>query len=1343
MCKHVHIKLFKATTLTIVALTLFAHGALAQSTITMPTSGSRTDTLHAGVSYTLVDPGGMGNYPNSCTSMLRLVSDSGTAIRVGGLVRTEYNNDFLYVYEGLSCNESMLGYYTGLVSADITALTGAMTMLFTSNAMTNFNGFALSVEVCPVASNAARGIVIDTVTASSARLTWEDGIGSGSWTIQYGLAPGELDTTLATDTTAITISGLAANTTYYFSVSNGSVVDSGCERVIHKLRTTCDEALGGCIDYGNLASCYAKASYGTFINPWLHQGIVDYGSGNSLSRHTVHNDTTETDPRTNNLLRTVAPGHETSVRLGNWEVGGEAESITYEYRVDTTASDLLLLKYAAVLQVPNHTAAEQPRFAFMILDEDGNEINSSCYSANFIANSSLGWNRYSFGASEANDVLWKDWTTVGIDLAPLEGETIFIRLMTSDCSHQQHFGYAYFVLDCTRKMLTAESCGAMVENTFTAPDGFGYQWYKSSEPEAIIATTRSLHVTSAGEYRCLLSFVGAPEGADCSFELAAIADARFPAAIMGWDSLGRLGCDLAVALHNNSVISRDSNHCILTSELCDGAEWVVDGAAYSNEDEATVILTPGLHSVQLIASLNNGSCSDTTLQTIFVGNPCYRNDTLELVVCQGDTVWMFDSAYTSSGIFQGDSGYHHRTLILTVSPRYADTVAVTIVENELPFGFAGMQFLNSVSDTVIELLSAMGCDSVVHLSLTVFPNKFSILDSSICENELPLRWNDVLFTNDSSASHTFAGESATGTDSTVLMTVHVRRNSGLTRRDTVVENQLPVLFAGRSFYDSVEDSIFIIQNHLGCDSVLTYNLHVWFNVMATADSGVCDSQLPLVWNGVTFNGPDSITINLAAIGIQALHGEDSILTMRVAVFGSTSSTIHDTVVENQLPYSWEGHTFYESLLAVGTATSSDLFHQANTLNANGCDSSINYHLHVWHNSSAELDSTVCADALPMVWEGHRFEGDSLAYHYLFTIPTAHGADSNITLTLYVMPTYDISDTVVICEGDTADHGFTQSGDHVLRLVSIGHCDSTVHLHVVVHPAYHFVYEDTICDNQNTIFNGVEVCNAGLHEAALSSIHGCDSLLSLRLCVFPTYHHYDRALVCDGVPYRWIDGNTYSFSTYEPSIFYTDIHGCDSVLHLLLDLDDNFKASMELAPDVVDIDHREVRLRDLSRSHSREWFILGFNDFDDGCALASKNVRMLHDTARFCSFWFPMEEDSMQVLLVARTMAGCIDSVWGSVRCDKALFWAPNAFTPGEMHNSKFLIISNQLASGEVWIYDRKGLVVSHFNIIDGSWDGTHKGQACPQATYTWLMRFSTLAQPRQTKTAKGTVTLIR
>ena len=156
-------------------------------------------------------------------------------------------------------------------------------------------------------------------------------------------------------TTSYTFTGLEPSTVYDFKVSSVCPSSATTYSSVVSARTVCNFTTFG---YDDLNADYVQCSYGNYTVPDMTEGVMDCGYTNSMSRHTVHYDPTETDPRTGGMLHTVPEGYCSSVRLGNWNTNYEAERIVYTYTVDTTDADLLILKYAAVLQDPNHTPAE-------------------------------------------------------------------------------------------------------------------------------------------------------------------------------------------------------------------------------------------------------------------------------------------------------------------------------------------------------------------------------------------------------------------------------------------------------------------------------------------------------------------------------------------------------------------------------------------------------------------------------------------------------------------------------------------------------------------------------------------------------------------------------------------------------------------------------------------------------------------------------------------------------------------------------------------------------------------------------------------------------------------------
>lgn len=163
--------------------------------------------------------------------------------------------------------------------------------------------------------------------------------------------------------------------------------------------------------------------------------------------------------------------------------------------VDTAESSVLLLKYMPVLEAPDHDPEENPRMKLEVFINDSISVET-CAEADFNADDVViighglkpeaeaeGWHitPYHGAAGMNTDVVWKEWTTVGVNLnkPQYEGRTMTIRLTTLDCTRGLHFGYVYFTLDCTEGKLMMQQNGADYE--FTAPEGFVYRWYRVSD----------------------------------------------------------------------------------------------------------------------------------------------------------------------------------------------------------------------------------------------------------------------------------------------------------------------------------------------------------------------------------------------------------------------------------------------------------------------------------------------------------------------------------------------------------------------------------------------------------------------------------------------------------------------------------------------------------------------------------------------------------------------------------------------------------------------------------------------------------------------------------------------
>jgi hypothetical protein len=128
------------------------------------------------------------------------------------------------------------------------------------------------------------------------------------------------------------------------------IVRTKCAEGLYSLKTSISKLVyypdQMCVDYLNLenAKCYVARTQPkdtrTFKD-FVQVPAVDNGPTQSSSRHTIHFDRRERDPRTGGVATTIPDGELASVRLGNWEheTGEGAEQIEFSFFSSCGVSD--------------------------------------------------------------------------------------------------------------------------------------------------------------------------------------------------------------------------------------------------------------------------------------------------------------------------------------------------------------------------------------------------------------------------------------------------------------------------------------------------------------------------------------------------------------------------------------------------------------------------------------------------------------------------------------------------------------------------------------------------------------------------------------------------------------------------------------------------------------------------------------------------------------------------------------------------------------------------------------------------------------------------------------------
>lgn len=490
----------------------------------------------------------------------------------------------------------------------------------------------------------------------------------------------------------------------------------------------------------NIVTCY----YGTFDYPYLYKGVIDNGSANILSRHTVNWDLDARDPLTGNQLPLVPPGELASIRLGNEDINAQAEGISYKYHVDTMDAAILLMKYAIVMQDPAHTKNEQPRFVLEILNEYGELIDPTCGKAYFTADAKSmveeGWH----SSSDVIPYLWKDWTTIGLDLRAYEGQDVIIRLTTHDCAQGGHFGYAYFTLGCAAARIYSNSCGDEPEIKINAPLGFTYQWYDvngNPVPDERGGRSESLQLlpSDTTTYTCRLT---STENTECFFELSTASKPRYPIAEFKVNYTPT-DCKNVVSFQNLSHIythySEKGEHHY--DQECEEYEWLFSTGERLEEKNPTLTFPAqgGQFTATLTAYIADKGCSNDT--TIVFTLPALADTTVsvEHTICQGEVVTVGDAQSDStyivaqSGVYQATwktNAGCDSTLVYNVKvmPRSPETVIDTTICAGETLSIDGDIYPHTKSGTwPLYRKNQFGCDSIVKVNVNILDSILPII----------------------------------------------------------------------------------------------------------------------------------------------------------------------------------------------------------------------------------------------------------------------------------------------------------------------------------------------------------------------------------------------------------------------------------------------------------------------------------------------------------------------------------------------------------------------------------------------------------------------------------------
>ncbi|MCR4663753.1 MAG: PKD domain-containing protein [Paludibacteraceae bacterium] len=326
----------------------------------------------------------------------------------------------------------------------------------------------------------------------------------------------------------------------------------------------------------------------------------------------------------------------------------------------------------------------------------------------------------------------------------------------------------------------------------------------------------------------------------------------------------------------------------------------------------------------------------------------------------------------------------------------------------------------------------------------------------------------------------------------------------------------------------------------GCDSVVTLTVKALAKPLTTLNVSICKGDFYKVGTErLSDEGPHTVTLT-------AQNGCDSVVTVNIK-YNEPFVNTTDATITSGGSYNWEGETYTET----------GVYKRGFVAQQNGCDSICVLNLQVVEKPTVNRDVKVelCYG------ETYNFYGETLTAtttQSLTTLRSGEEADTLVTLTMTVLPSYpDLHEYHTMCEGETYEWNgetYTKSEERTLHLKTALDCDSTVTLHLTVHPSYKTKDEDvTMCEGETYMWNDTPYTKSDTYTQSFRTIHDCDSTVTRTITFNPESSSHTLQSIFTGETFSW-NGKEYDKTgDYE---YHTDnFYGCDSTAYLHLTVSD--------------------------------------------------------------------------------------------------------------------------------------------------------------------------------------------
>lgn len=492
------------------------------------------------------------------------------------------------------------------------------------------------------------------------------------------------------------------------------------------------------------------------------------------------------------------------------------------------------------------------------------------------------------------------------------------------------------------------------------------------------------------------------------------------------------GCDSTVII---DLIFNSEVFFDLNQELCEGESIMVNGNPYDQ-------ITPS-GTETIIAGSYLGCDSTINIDLSFI--PASTFDLSE-DLCEGGSIMVngntYDEGNTSGVEIFGGAAFSGCDSIVNVNVTFHGETSFDFEETLCPGEFL---FINGTiynegnlngEETLIGA-NEFGCDSIVDVSLTYYPEAEFNLTQELCTGGSVTVNGTVYDESSPNGTEILIGESQYGCDSIVNISLNFSTSVTFNLVPTLCPNE-SVIVNGSTYDINIPfgTETFPMGSYLGCDSIVNVSLNFWPLAESFIDETLCDGE-SLIINGETFDQTNPS-------GTQILQ--------------DFSHTECDSFIHVNLSFIPPAEGFFDEVLCDGGSVviNGTIYDETNSSgieifengSVDGCDSILNIQLDFDNEVVFNLNQTLC-DGESIILNGTQYNQANSSGSELFPNGSFFGCDSlvNISLSFFQPIITSIQELLTsgqsITVNGTVYNENNPSGTEVIINGAANGCDSTI------------------------------------------------------------------------------------------------------------------------------------------------------------------------------------------------------------------------------------------------------------------------------------------------------------